>query len=110
MINLINLRNEAPYDLFTNYYNEALKAGQENIEAIAISSFSKKINEVNSRYVNLKIINEDKFIFFSNYESVKSKEFVTHNQISALIYWNAINVQIRMKGYIKKTYLQKKML
>ena len=43
MINLINLRNEAPYDLFTNYYNEALKAGQENIEAIAISSFSKKL-------------------------------------------------------------------
>ena len=106
MINLINLRNEAPYDLFSNYYNEALKAGQENIEAIAISSFSKKINEVNSRYVNLKIINEDKFIFFSNYESVKSKEFVTHNQISALIYWNSINVQIRMKGYIKKTSIE----
>ena len=46
---------------------------------------------------------EKNFIFFSNYESPKSKQFEEHNQISALIYWNTINTQIRINGLIKRT-------
>ena len=72
-------------------YDESLKANQQNIEAISISSYSDKNKEVNARYVNLKFVDDKKFIFFSNYLSPKSKEFNNHNQITALIYWNSIN-------------------
>ena len=42
-------------------------------------------------------------LFFFNYSSPKSKDFFeSHNQITALIYWNSINVQIRMKAKIKE--------
>ena len=41
--------------------------------------------------------------FFSNYESKKSDDFKMHDQIAALIYWNSINVQIRIKAKLKKT-------
>ena len=41
--------------------------------------------------------------FFSNYKSPKSIEFKSHKQISALIYWDSIDIQIRMKANICKT-------
>ena len=55
-----------------------------------------------SRYVNLKM-NKENYIFFSNYESQKSAQFQSNNKISALIYWNNIDMQIRMKAIVSKT-------
>jgi len=103
MIKFNNLNNERPYIIFREKFNEALEAGQKNIDAICISSFNKDNQEISSRFVNLKMVNHDEFIFFSNYNSPKSKAFDTFNQIAALIYWPSINVQIRMKAKIKKT-------
>ena len=103
MIKFNNLNQEDPYLLFKEKYERASKAGQKVIEAISISSFNKEMGEVDSRYVNLKFISNDEFIFFSNYNSPKAFAFKSHNQIAALIYWPSINVQIRMKAQIKKT-------
>lgn len=103
MIKFNNLNQSIPYQLLKNKYDEAVDAGQKGIEAISISSFNKEANEVDSRFVNLKFINNDEFIFFSNYESPKAIAFNSHNQIAALIYWSSINVQIRMKAKVKKT-------
>ena len=103
MIQFNNLNQKKPYLLFKAKYDEALNAGQKNIEAIAISSFNKKIDQVDSRFVNLKFVLNDEFIFFSNYNSPKALSFRSHNQIAAIVYWPNINVQIRMKAKIKKT-------
>ena len=103
MIEFNNLNQEIPYLLLKEKYDEAIDAGQDGIEAIAISCFNKEISEVDSRFVNLKFIKNDEFIFFSNYKSPKAIAFNSHNQIAALIYWPSINIQIRMKAKIKKT-------
>ena len=103
MIEFINNSSEIPYLLFKKKYDVACDANQNAIEAISISSYSKDSQEVNSRYVNLKIIDNNDFIFFSNYKSPKSIEFKSHKQISALIYWDSIDIQIRMKANICKT-------
>jgi len=103
MIQFNNLNLEIPYQFLQEKYDEALNAGQRGIEVIAISSYNKDISEVDSRYVNLKFISNDEFIFFSNYGSPKASSFNSHSQIAALIYWPSINVQIRMKAKIKKT-------
>ena len=103
MIVFNNLSQEPPYLHFKAQYDEALNAKQKNIEAASISSFNHEISEVNARYVNIKFINSEEFIFFSNYDSPKASSFNSHNQIAALLYWSSINVQIRMKAQIKKT-------
>ena len=103
MIQFNNLSKEPPYLVFKNKYEDSLNANQKNIEAISIASYSTSKKEVNARYVNLKIVEENKFIFFSNYKSPKSLEFSAHKQITALIYWSSTNTQIRMKAYIEKT-------
>jgi len=103
MIQFNNLNQEIPYLLLKEKYDEAVDAGQKGTEAISISSYNKEIGEVDSRYVNLKFINNDEFIFFSNYDSLKASAFNSHDQIAALLYWPSINVQIRMKAKIKRT-------
>jgi pyridoxamine 5'-phosphate oxidase len=103
MIQFNNLNQEMPYLVFKEKYNESLNAKQKNIEAISISSYNREISEVDSRYVNLKLVTNDEFIFFSNYNSPKASSFNSNNQIAALLYWPSINVQIRMRAKIKKT-------
>ena len=103
MIKFSDLNQEIPYLLLKKKYDKAIDAGQKGIEAISISSFNKEMGEVDSRYVNLKFITNDEFIFFSNYNSPKASSFNSLNQIAALVYWPSINVQIRMKAKIKKT-------
>ena len=103
MIQFNNLHQETPYLFLKEKYDEAVDAGQKGTEAISISSYNKEIGEVDSRYVNLKFINNDEFIFFSNYDSLKASAFNSHDQIAALLYWPSINVQIRMKAKIKRT-------
>ena len=103
MINLDKMDVSEPYDIFRKYYEEARKKEQKIIEAISISSYDKKNSIVDSRFVNLKYVINDEWIFFSNYNSPKSIQFKSHEQISAVIFWNSINVQIRMKAKIQKT-------
>ena len=106
MIKFINLKKENPSLIIFEKYKDAVNAGQQNVEAISISSFNTISNEVDSRYVNLKFIDNDEFIFFRNYNSPKSNAFKSHNQIAACIYWSTINFQIRMKAKIKKMSAQ----
>lgn len=103
MIQFNNLSEEIPYAIFEEKYISSLKSNQQNIEAICISSYSHAKEEVNSRFVNLKFVNDKEFIFFSNYNSPKANDFSLHSQITALIYWSSIDVQIRMKANVKKT-------
>jgi pyridoxamine 5'-phosphate oxidase len=100
MICIKDIDKSEPYKVFKNLYNESLKAGQKSIEAIAISSYDASIKEVDSRFVNLKKVENQNWIFYSNYESPKAKQFKSHPQISALFYWEKLNIQIRLKAKI----------
>lgn len=106
MIEFNNLSQETPYLIFKENYFKALGEGQKSIEAISVSSYNREKKEVDSRFVNLKFINDSKFIFFSNYKSPKSIAFKSNNQISILIYWESIKMQIRMKAKIQKTSIE----
>ena len=103
MIKFLNLNSEKPYAYFQALYEEALENGQKGIEAISVSSYDQASSEVEARYVNLKYIANNEWIFFSNYHSPKANQFDSHSQVSILIYWASINTQIRMKAEIFKT-------
>ena len=103
MIDFKEICKDDPYLIFKDLYDQSYGLNQANIEAICISSYSKENKEINSRFVNLKFVSNEEFFFFTNYNSSKGKEFSSHDQISAVIYWNKLNVQIRMKAKIKKT-------
>ena len=103
MINFLNPSHEKPYVLFESLYQKAIENGQKGVEAISVSSYNEPLKEVEARYVNLKYIDNNEWIFFSNYLSPKANQFESHDQVSVLIYWASINTQIRMKAKIFKT-------
>ena len=102
MIVIRKLNKAEPYNLFKLFLDKAKKNSQKPINAVCISSYDLKKKEVSSRFVNLKYIQNDEWLFFSNYNSPKASEFEDHSQISALIFWEKINIQIRMKAHIEK--------
>jgi pyridoxamine 5'-phosphate oxidase len=106
MIKFFNLNSEKPYIYFKDLYDQAIENNQKGIEAISVSSYDQKKNEVDARYLNLKYIIDNEWIFFSNYHSPKAHQFESHSQVSILIYWASINIQIRMKAKIFKTSLK----
>lgn len=103
MIEIRDINESEPYKRFIEFYNKAAKYKQPFIESIVISSFNKSTQQVESRFVNLKYVLNNEWIFFTNYNSNKSQDFKGHNQISALLFWHNIDVQIRIKANIKKT-------
>ena len=103
MIKFINISSDEPLKILKDKYDTAVSMEQKGIEALAISSYCAVSKKVNSRYVNLKIIDGDSFIFFTNYNSSKAKEFLSHNDIATILFWPSIKTQIRMKAKIKKT-------
>lgn len=106
MIEFLDNQNNTikPLQLLKKYYDQAIKSEQIIPEAMSISSFDFVNNFVDSRFVNLKFVQDNKLVFFSNYKSKKAEQFEESNTrlITALIYWNTINVQIRIRGNISK--------
>lgn len=102
-MNILNKVSSKPYSLFYELFAKAQENQQEVIESMLIASFDKEKNEVDARYVNLKYINKEQWIFFTNYNSPKSQHFNNHSQITAVFYWHKIKTQIRIKANINKT-------
>lgn len=100
MIRFKNISTDKPYLKFIEVYKAAKERKQKSLEACCISSYNKDECEVNSRFVNIKYINSDKWYFYTNYNSPKSIEFNGHNQISCIFYWESTNSQIRLKAKI----------
>ncbi len=107
MIVFEKINKAKPYVLFKKLYNDALRNHQKNIEAMCISSYDYDEGFVDSRYVNLKYIDNDEWIFFSNYEGPKARQFKSNNQVSIIFYWSSINIQVRLRALIKKTAKKK---
>ena len=104
MINIDKINTtQRPYIIFKELYLKTLGRSQKNINAIAVSSFNSKTKIVDSRFVNLKYINDEDWIFFTNLESPKAKQFRSFDQISVVLFWSSTNIQIRIKAKIKKT-------
>ncbi len=102
MIEFIKIEKSLPYKRFLLEYQRAYDLGQKYIEAINVCSYNSKKKEVTSRFVNLKYIKDNKFYFFTNYNSPKSQDFQTNNNIACTIFWSKTNVQIRIKAQVEK--------
>ena len=64
MFKINNISPTQPYKIFIKYYlDKASFSGQSCIDAMSISSFNNELMEVDSRFVNLKYINGDEWIF-----------------------------------------------
>lgn len=93
--------NATPLPLFTQWFEDANKAGILLPEAMSVSSCSLD-GQPSSRMVLLKDYNEQGFVFFTNYSSRKSHELTDNSKVALLFHWNVLQRQIRIEGSVEK--------
>lgn len=101
MISINNNINSIPLKKLISFYYKAYDKNQQHIEAACLST-SSETNMPDSRFLNIKYINESGLIFFSNYNSPKAVQLDNNPYISLVFFWSSINTQIRIKAYAEK--------
>ncbi|MBO0723869.1 MAG: pyridoxamine 5'-phosphate oxidase [Blastocatellia bacterium] len=96
---------ENPLIQFKKWFDESVQAEQPDPEAMTLSTLSSA-GEVSARIVLLRSLDERGFVFFTNYESRKSRELETNPYAALTFYWGALNRQVRIEGVIEKVSRQ----
>jgi pyridoxamine 5'-phosphate oxidase len=91
----------SPVIQFKIWFNEVLDKIIEPT-AMVLSTYEEK-SGMSSRVVLLKEIEEDGFIFYTNYNSFKSQQIEKNPHVSLLFFWPDFQRQIRVNGLVKRT-------
>ena len=91
-----------PWELFDFWYKKNLEIKQNNPNWMMLSTNLGKISD--ARVVLLKYYSAELgFVFFTNYNSLKSKSMQANRNVSLVFFWDALQIQIRIQGYAKKS-------
>ncbi len=91
---------ENPFKLFNKWFKEALD--KMVIEPYAFHLSTAVNNKPTSRVVYLRTIEDNGFVFFTNYKGRKGKEIETNNNVSMNFFWAEKERQIRIEGRVFK--------
>jgi pyridoxamine 5'-phosphate oxidase len=90
-----------PLVLFQRWFKEALKSKVIDANALALATVSRSSIPSN-RIVLLKGLDNRGFIFYTNYQSQKSREIAQKAVASLLFFWPQLIRQIRVDGKVVK--------
>lgn len=90
-----------PLALFTLWYNDWHITNPAEPQAMVLSTAGSD-GAVSSRMVLLKDYNEKGFVFFTNYNSLKSRQLTTNKKAALLFWWQPQGRQVRIEGTVKK--------
>jgi pyridoxamine 5'-phosphate oxidase len=89
-----------PLTLFRRWYHEALGAGAQQPDAIALATHGAA--GPSARMVLFKGLREGSFLFYSNYESRKGRDLAEDNRAAMVFYWFPTRHQVRVSGTVKR--------
>jgi pyridoxamine 5'-phosphate oxidase len=92
---------KSPFKLFEKWFKEAEKVETSEVNAMVLCTVDS-MQRPDSRVVLLKSFSENGFIFFTNYNSKKSKDIEENPHTSLLFYWPNIQRQVRILGIASK--------
>ena len=89
-----------PLDLFHDWFTSVQGTVHEP-EAMALSTVSAD-GFPSTRIVLLKQVDNRGFVFYTNYDSRKSREMVANPHASLAFYWREVHRQVRVVGSVEK--------
>ncbi len=89
-----------PIHLFKLWLNEAIHNKVNEPTAMVLATSVN--NEPDSRIVLLKEVSNDKFLFYTNYNSTKAKHISNNKHVALNFFWAELERQVRIKGTISK--------
>lgn len=90
-----------PVDLFKSWYDAAEESGILHPEAMALATADAE-GRPSVRMVLLKGVDEDGFVFFTNYESRKAGELDANPRAALCFHWAVHERQVRVTGSVER--------
>ena len=90
-----------PFVIARSWLEEAEKSEPNDPNAIALSTVDAD-GLPNARMVLLKDIEDDAFVFYTNYGSTKAQELDHAGKAAFVMHWKSLRRQIRVRGVIER--------
>lgn len=93
--------NKNPIQQFQKWFQDALEHQIPDANAFVLSTVSNNY-QLSSRVVLLKEVQENGIVFYTNYNSKKSRQIAEKNIVAACFFWQPMHRQIRIEGKATK--------
>lgn len=90
-----------PFDQFRVWFTEAIHAEVNEPNAMTLATV-KADGSPTARIVLLKGLEDDCFVFFTNYSSNKGQQIGVNNKVALVFFWPELERQVRIEGIAEK--------
>jgi pyridoxamine 5'-phosphate oxidase len=94
-----------PIKQFQLWFNDAIAAGLPLPEAMTLATATPD-GKPSARMVLLKQVDQDGFVFFTNYRSAKAEQLDANPYAALVFYWAQLDRQVRVEGSVVRTSAQ----
>ena len=91
----------SPFEIIRRWQAEAWDSEPNDANAIALSTVDAN-GLPNVRMVLLKEIEDDAFVFYTNYESEKGRELTANPKAAFVMHWKSLRRQVRVRGTVTR--------
>jgi len=96
---LAPITDQDPIALFERWLAEAVKAEPNDANAMTLATIDAD-GMPDARMVLLKGVDAGGFCFFTNFESAKGRELLTHPKAALVFHWKSLRRQVRVRGEV----------
>jgi len=94
-----------PINQFQTWFNDAIAAKLPLPEAMTLATATPE-GRPSARMVLLKQVDQDGFVFYTNYRSAKAEQLDANPYVALVFYWAVLDRQVRVEGRVAKTSAQ----
>jgi pyridoxamine 5'-phosphate oxidase len=91
-----------PIKQFQLWFDDALAAQIPLAEAMTLATATPE-GRPSARMVLLKQVDDEGFVFFTNYHSAKAAQLDSNPHAALVFYWNRLDRQVRVEGKVERT-------
>ncbi len=102
----INSVNTDPFLQFEKWLTEAINAGVKEANAMCLASINAD-GRPSQRIVLLKGVEDNKFLFYTNYQSKKGTQLDANPVCALNFFWPDLERQIRIEGIVSRISVEK---
>jgi len=90
-----------PINQFKRWFDDAIASGMKLPEAMTLATATRD-GRPSARVVLLKDVDNEGFVFFTNYRSAKARDLEANPQAALVFYWSQFDRQVRVEGTVER--------
>jgi pyridoxamine 5'-phosphate oxidase len=90
-----------PINQFKRWFDDAVASGMKLPEAMTLATATPE-GRPSARVVLLKDVDNDGFVFYTNYRSAKARDLEANPQAALVFYWSQFDRQVRVEGTVER--------